>query len=58
MLHAQASADTGLHDFGPGDYRERLNVYLAALRDIDGLHGPGWSTSTDSCCSCSRTGCC
>jgi len=38
---AQASADTGLHDFGRDDYRERLDVYLAALRDIDGLHGAG-----------------
>src|SRR5882757_1062195 len=40
-LHAQASAGTGLHDFGPDDYRERLDVYLAALRDIDGLHPAG-----------------
>jgi len=40
-LHARASADTGLHDFGPGDYRERLDVYLAALREIDGLHAAG-----------------
>ncbi|GLE51520.1 sulfotransferase family protein [Mycobacterium montefiorense] len=40
-LHAQASADTGLHDFGPDDYRERLGVYLAALREIDGLHDAG-----------------
>ena len=40
-LHAQASADTGLHDFGPDDYRERLDVYLAALREIDGLHAAG-----------------
>ncbi|WP_077078080.1 sulfotransferase family protein [Mycobacterium numidiamassiliense] len=40
-LHAQASADTGLHDFGAPDYRERLDVYLAALREIDGLHGAG-----------------
>ena len=40
-LHAQASADTGLHDFGPDDYRERLDVYLAALREIDGLHEAG-----------------
>jgi hypothetical protein len=40
-LRARASADTGLHDFGPDDYRERLDVYLAALRDIDGLHGAG-----------------
>jgi hypothetical protein len=40
-LHARATADTGLHDFGPDDYRERLDVYLAALRDIDGLHAAG-----------------
>ncbi|MBY0389858.1 MAG: sulfotransferase [Mycobacterium pseudokansasii] len=40
-LHARASADTGLHDFGDDDYRERLDVFLAALRDIDGLHPPG-----------------
>ena len=40
-LHARARADTGLHDFGPDDYRERLNVYLAALRDIDGRHDAG-----------------
>jgi Sulfotransferase family len=40
-LHAQATADTGLRDFGPDDYRERLDVYLAALREIDGLHGAG-----------------
>ncbi|WP_253849439.1 sulfotransferase family protein [Mycobacterium asiaticum] len=40
-LHARASADTGLHDFGPADYRERLDVYLAALREIDGVHGAG-----------------
>nr|WP_158018866.1 sulfotransferase [Mycobacterium basiliense] len=40
-LHANASADTGLHDFGAADYRERLEVYLAALRDIDGLHPAG-----------------
>jgi len=40
-LHAKATADTGLADFGPDDYRERLEVYLTALREIDGLHGPG-----------------
>jgi hypothetical protein len=40
-LHARASADTGLDDFGPDDYRERLDVYLAALREIDGLHAAG-----------------
>jgi Sulfotransferase family len=40
-LHARAIADTGLDDFGPDDYRERLDVYLAALHDIDGIHAPG-----------------
>jgi len=41
VLHAKATAETGLTDFGPDDYRERLDVYLEALRDIDGLDGPG-----------------
>ncbi|MCZ8377477.1 sulfotransferase [Mycobacterium sp. CPCC 205372] len=40
-LHAKASAETGLHDFGADDYRDRLDVYLAALQEISGLHGPG-----------------
>jgi Sulfotransferase family len=40
-LHERASAETGLHDFGAKDYRERLDVYLAALHEIDGLHGAG-----------------
>jgi hypothetical protein len=40
-LHAKASADTGLDDFGPDDYRERLDVYLAALHEIHGMHAPG-----------------
>ncbi len=40
-LHAKAIADTCLDDFGPDDYRERLDVYLAALHDIDDMHGPG-----------------
>ncbi len=40
-LHAKATADTGLSDFGSDDYRERLDVYIAALREIGGLHGPG-----------------
>jgi Sulfotransferase family len=40
-LHAKAAADTGLTDFGADDYRERLDVYLAALREIGSLHGPG-----------------
>ncbi|BBX44827.1 sulfotransferase [Mycobacterium cookii] len=41
ILHARAAAEAGLTDFGPDDYRERLDVYLAALRDIDGLNGAG-----------------
>ncbi len=41
VLHAKAAAETGLTDFGSDDYRERLDVYLSALREIDGLHGPG-----------------
>ncbi|QLL09926.1 sulfotransferase family protein [Mycobacterium vicinigordonae] len=40
-LHARATADTGLSDFGPTDYRERLDVYLAALHEIDGMHDAG-----------------
>ncbi|OBI51609.1 hypothetical protein A5707_13795 [Mycobacterium kyorinense] len=40
-LHARATADTGLSDFGPDDYRERLDVYLAALHEVSGMHGPG-----------------
>jgi hypothetical protein len=41
VLHAKARAETGLDDFGPDDYRERLDVLLAALREIGGLHQPG-----------------
>ncbi|MEH3134839.1 MAG: sulfotransferase [Mycolicibacterium neoaurum] len=40
VLHARARADTGLSDFGPDDYRERLERYVAELREID-MHGPG-----------------
>jgi hypothetical protein len=40
-LHARATADTGLEDFGPDDYQERLDVYLAALHEIDGMTAPG-----------------
>jgi hypothetical protein len=40
-LHAKASADTGLNDFGDDDYRERLDVYLAALHEIRDMHAPG-----------------
>jgi Sulfotransferase family len=40
VLHARATADTGLTDFGPDDYRDRLDRYVAELREID-MHGPG-----------------
>jgi hypothetical protein len=40
-LHTKAIEDTGLDNFGPDDYRERLDVYLAALHDIDDMDGPG-----------------
>ena len=40
-LHRMASEQTGLDDFGDQDYRERLDVLLAALHDVEGLHGPG-----------------
>ena len=40
-LHAKARAETGLDNFGPDDYRERLDVYLAALHEITDMHGPG-----------------
>lgn len=41
VLHAKAEADTGLDDFGDDAYRERLDVYLAALGDIETMQGPG-----------------
>jgi hypothetical protein len=41
VLHTKAAAETGLSDFGPDDYRERLDVYLAALQDISGMHDAG-----------------
>lgn len=40
VLHARAQADTGLADFGPDDYRERLDRYVAELREID-MHAAG-----------------
>ncbi|MFB1296594.1 sulfotransferase [Mycobacterium sp. pW049] len=40
VLHTRAAEATGLSDFGPDDYRERLDRYLAELREID-MHGPG-----------------
>ncbi len=41
ILHAKAAAETGFDDFGDDDYRERLDVYLAALQEIPGLHAAG-----------------
>ncbi|STZ42616.1 putative sulfotransferase [Mycolicibacterium gilvum] len=40
VLHSRAREATGLDDFGPDDYRERLEMYLAELREID-MHAPG-----------------
>ena len=40
VLHARATEATGLDDFGPDDYRERLDRYLAELRNID-MHPAG-----------------
>lgn len=36
-LMEQARAETGLEDFGPDDFRERLDVYTRALREEAGL---------------------
>jgi len=41
VLHDRARADTGLDDFGADDYRERLDVYLAALHEISGMTPSG-----------------
>ncbi len=41
VMHTKARSETGLDDFGAEDYRERLNVYLAALQEIPGLHAAG-----------------
>ncbi|WP_197380059.1 sulfotransferase family protein [Mycolicibacterium mengxianglii] len=40
-LHAKAIEDTGLRDFGASDYRQRLEVYLSSIREIDGLDAAG-----------------
>lgn len=37
QLHAMAAEQTGLADFGPRDYTERLELLLAAMRAVDGL---------------------
>ncbi len=41
VLHQKARDETGLDDFGNDDYRERFDLFLKALGEIDGLHGPG-----------------
>ena len=41
VLHAKASAETGLKDFGAADYRERLDAYLAALHEIPTMNPVG-----------------
>ncbi|RDH77100.1 sulfotransferase [Mycolicibacterium moriokaense] len=41
VLHAKATAETGLDDFGPDDYRDRLDVYLTALQEIPNMHPAG-----------------
>ena len=41
VLHAKASAETGLQDFGADDYRERLDTYLAALQEIPTMNAVG-----------------
>ena len=40
-IKAQASAETGLSDFGPSDYEERMEVLLAAMREVPGLQPRG-----------------
>ena len=40
VMHARACAATGLSDFGPDDYRERLDRYVSELREID-MHPAG-----------------
>jgi hypothetical protein len=41
-LMDQARAETGLDDFGPTDFVERLDVYCTALREEAGLSRLGW----------------
>ncbi len=40
VLHQRATEATGLTDFGPDDYRDRLQRYVSELREID-MHAPG-----------------
>lgn len=41
VLHAKAAAEIGLDDFGDDGYRERLEVYLTALREIPTMQPAG-----------------
>ncbi len=41
QLHDRASQETGLTDFGPLDYVERLHVLLDALRDVEAVSPAG-----------------
>jgi hypothetical protein len=40
-LHARASAELGLDDFGPQDYRERMDLLLDCYRSLPGLSNAG-----------------
>lgn len=40
-LHSKAIAETGFDDFGADDYRERLEVLLASIGEIEGLDDAG-----------------
>ena len=58
-LHDKARAETGLDDFGPEDYRERLDaVRRRRSARSTACTARASSTSTCSCSRCSRTGCC
>lgn len=41
QLHRMATEQTGLSDFGPRDYTDRLDVLLGSLNDLDGLTTAG-----------------
>lgn len=36
VLHDRAAAETGLDDFGAGDYRDRLELVLCGYRSMPG----------------------
>jgi hypothetical protein len=44
QLHTLATEQTGLTDFGPRDYVERLDVLVRAMREVDGLTPTGLLT--------------